>query len=248
MLTPGNTKLGGRLIWGFGLPSGRPEVCTGLSGLCQERCYCRRLEAVRPALRARYEANLQLSRQPIFEVLLAAFLIAHQVEVVRIHVGGDFHSPEYALKWLRVMRLLSWVRFYFYTRAWRDQTILPVLEQMAALPNCRVWYSCDRETGIPQEVPARARLAWLATSLEEQPPAGVDLVFRTRGLRHHLASRMNGARVCPAEDGRQRRRKVTCDRCRICWRALPESTEERRVLVPGSSRRIALPLVPPEPA
>jgi hypothetical protein len=243
MLSPGNTKLGGRLIWGFGLPSGRPEVCTGLSSVCHERCYCRHLEALRPALRARYEANLRLSQQPLFEVLLAAFLIAHQVQVVRIHVGGDFPSPEYARKWLRVMQLLSGVRFYFYTRAWRDAAILPVLEQMAALGNCRVWYSCDRETGIPQEVPARVRLAWLATTPQDQPPKGVDLVFRTRNLRRQPASHLNGARVCPDEDGRKRRHKVTCDRCRICWRPLPEGSEGRRQLA-GGTRRVALPVLP----
>jgi hypothetical protein len=64
MLSAGNRKLGGRLIWSFSLPSARPEVCTGLSGLCQEHCYARRLEALRPAVRARYHANLRLSRTP----------------------------------------------------------------------------------------------------------------------------------------------------------------------------------------
>jgi hypothetical protein len=242
MLTPGNTKLGGKLIWGFGLPSGRPEVCTGLSSVCQGCCYCRHLEAVRPAMRERYEANLQLSYQPVFETFLAAYLVVHQVQVVRVHVGGDYHSAEYAHKWLRVMRALSGVRFYFYSRAWRDETIRPVLEEMAALSNCRVWYSCDRETGIPRHVPVRVRLAWLATTLEDLPPKGVDLVFRTRRLRRHPASHMNGARVCPDEDGRQRRRKVTCDRCRICWRPLPDGSEERRQFANGT-RRTELPVL-----
>ena len=38
MLTPGNKKLGRRLIWGFGLPSGRPDLCVGLSAQCLRHC------------------------------------------------------------------------------------------------------------------------------------------------------------------------------------------------------------------
>ncbi len=31
MLTPGNAKLGGHLIWGFALPSGAAATCPGLA-------------------------------------------------------------------------------------------------------------------------------------------------------------------------------------------------------------------------
>ena len=33
MLTQGNHKLGGRLIWSFSLPSADATICTGMSGL-----------------------------------------------------------------------------------------------------------------------------------------------------------------------------------------------------------------------
>jgi hypothetical protein len=90
MLSAGNHKLGGRLIWSFSLPSGRPEICTGMSSLCQRHCYARRLEAIRPAMRARYQANYLLSLSPRFVRRVLAFLVCHEVAVVRLHVGGDF--------------------------------------------------------------------------------------------------------------------------------------------------------------
>ena len=236
MLTQGNHKLGGRLIWSFSLPSARPDICVGMSDLCREHCYARRLEGIRPAMLARYEANYQLSLAPDFARRVRAFLIAHDVAVVRLHVGGDFFSGEYARKWLRVMRRSPRVRFYFYTRAWRDSAMRETLRRMAGLPNCRAWYSCDRETGVPSYIPPRVRLAWLAVDPDDVPPAAASLVFRVRRLRSRPATHLNGVRVCPPEDGVPRGQAVTCERCQLCWQPLAED--------PG--RRVSLPLLPPE--
>ena len=236
MLTQGNRKLGGRLIWSFSLPSAWPDVCVGMSELCRQHCYARRVEALRPAVLARYEANYRLSLAPDFASCVRAFLVWRGVAVVRLHVGGDFYSPDYAGKWLRVMRRLPGVRFYFYTRAWRDESVRVVLERMAALPNCRAWYSCDRETGVPSAVPPRVRLAWLSVTADDLPPPSAGLVFRTRALRRREATRLNGVRVCPGEDGVPRGDEVTCERCQLCWRPLPEAP----------APRVSLPVLPAE--
>jgi Gene product 88 len=239
VLTPGNRKLGGSLIWGFGLPSGRLEICLGLSPDCLGPCYARHLERLRPTMLARYEANLALSRQRDFVLRACCFILAHDIQVVRIHIGGDFYSVVYARRWRRIIRRLPQVRFFFYSRSWRDAAIRRVLEKMALLSNCRVWYSCDRGTGLPENLPAQVRLAWLMTAADDLPPATTHLVFRVRRLRRQQRTRINGVRVCPAEDGVQRRRPVTCDNCRLCWRPLPEE---------GTGRRLALPLLPPNPS
>lgn len=235
MLTRGNHKLGGRLIWSFSLPSARPQICTGMTSLCRHHCYARRLERFRPVLRDRYEANYRLSQSSTFERRVRAFLVAHAVAVVRLHVGGDFAGASYARRWLRVMRRMRQVRFYSYTRAWRDDTIRPVLERMAGLTNCRLWYSCDAETGVPPVVPPRVRLAWLQADEGDLPPPGTDLVFRIRSLRRRPASHPGDAPVCPAEDGQARPQPVTCEHCGVCWLPLPDDT-------PG---RQPLPIVPP---
>src|SRR5262245_25954902 len=161
MLTPGNKKLGGRLIWGFGLPSGTAAVCVAMTPACRRHCYAVRTEAYRPGARARYARNLALSRLPDFAQRVRYFILNHDVEVVRVHTGGEFYSAAYARKWLRVMRALPGVRFFFYTRSWRVAAIRPVLERMAALPNCRAWFSCDRDPGLPAARPPGARPARL---------------------------------------------------------------------------------------
>lgn len=235
MLTPGNLKLGGRRIWGFALPSGTPDVCPGMSPTCSSQCYAVAVERYRPAVVAKYRRNLRASRRRDFVRRVVAFLIAHRVRVVRIHTAGDFYSTCYARKWLAVVRRSPRATFYFYSRSWRIPAIKAVIDRMSARPNCVAWYSCDRDTGVPADVPAGVRLAWLSVPDDNAPPAGVDLVFRVRALRHHPVPHASPP-VCPAEDGVPRPRPVTCDVCGRCWHPAPEA------------HRTPLPVIdPPEP-
>jgi hypothetical protein len=160
-----------------------------------------------------------------------AFHVAHAVRIVRVHVAGDFFAARYARKWLRIMRRSPRVRFYFYTRSWRMPAIKAVIDRMAGLPNCRAWYSTDRDTGVPADVPPRVRVAWLMTDPTDLPPSGTDLVFRVRRLRPVAPT--FGACVCPAEDGIQRPRPMTCERCGICWRPNPDGRFPLPVVEPG---------------
>jgi hypothetical protein len=215
MLTPGNQKLGaGKLIWGFGLPS--RSTCPGSTPACVKPCYSARLESFRPNVRRRYERNLALSRRPDFARLVLAFLTLYDVEVVRVHTGGDYYSASYACKWLAVMRRARHVRFFFYTRSWRVPAIRQVLWRMARLPNVRAWLSCDRDTGVPARVPGGVRLAWLMTGPDDLPPRA-DLVFRTLPLRRTVQKRVGLALVCPTENGATGHR-TDCGRCGVCWR------------------------------
>jgi Gene product 88 len=236
VFTVGNHKLGRSLIWGFGLPSGTPDTCPGLSAACRSDCYAVAVERYRPAAAARYRANLRLSRRRAFVRRVRACLIAHAIRVVRVHTGGDFHSPRYARRWLEVMRRSPRTRFYFYTRSWRVPAIRTVIDQMAELPNCRAWYSCDRDTGIPVVVPPRVRVAWLMTEPNDLPPSGTDLVFRVRRLRRHPAP-FPEPHVCPAEDGRPRPAPVTCARCGLCWRTPVGPRTSLPLIDPGALGR-----------
>jgi hypothetical protein len=167
-----------------------------------------------------YRRNLRAARRRDFVRRVVAFLIAHRVQIVRIHVGGDFGSARYARKWLAIMRRSPRVAFYFYTRSWRVPAIKAVVDDMAARSNCAAWYSCDHDTGVPTDVPPGVRLAWLSVAEGDVPPAGVDLVFRVRTLRRHPAP-PGDPPVCPAEDGVPRLRRVTCDVCGRCWHPAP---------------------------
>jgi hypothetical protein len=220
MLTVGNRKLGRQLIWSFSLPSGLTAACPGASPVCLAHCYARAFERYRPTAVARYRRNFALSRRRDFTRRVRAFLVAHAVRVVRVHVGGDFYSEEYARKWLRVISRSPRVKFYFYTRSWQISAIRAVIDQMATLPNCRAWYSCDADTCVPADVPPGVRVAWLQTDPDDLPPSPVHLVFRVRSLRSSPAP-CCGPLVCPAEVGMPSR--VTCERCGHCWRHEPAS-------------------------
>jgi hypothetical protein len=218
MLTAGNRKLGRHHIWSFSLPS--VATCPGASPACLTHCYARGFERYRPAAVARYRRNFALSRRRDFARRVRAFLVAHAVRLVRVHVGGDFDSAEYAGKWLHVIARSRRTRFYFYTRSWRVPSIKAVIDRMAALPNCRAWYSADRDTGVPADLPPGVRVAWMQTAPADLPPSPVDLVFRVRPLRS-APPLAGGPFVCPAEDGVPRTPPPTCERCGHCWRPDP---------------------------
>ena len=231
MLTPGNAQLGTGLIWGFGLPSGTASVCVGMSRLCKSVCYAVRTEQYRPSARKRYQRNLELSRRKGFARRVRAFLIAHHIRVVRIHTGGEFYGAKYIRKWRAIIQRSPRVKFFTYTRAWRISEFRTELEWLAELPNLQLWYSADRETGLPDSVPAQVRIAWLMAGEDDLPPADgrIDLIFRVRQLRSVPLAEWNDVPICPAESGRPGP-KSTCDRCRLCWKSPTKAVSESRLL------------------
>lgn len=221
MLTPGNRKLGGSLIWGFGLPSGNPTVCVGMTATCQSHCYAKRIEAYRSSAAAKYQKNLELTRLPDFAQRMRYFILIHDVKVVRIHTGGEFYSVRYIRQWQRVIDWLPEVQFFTYTRSWRIPALKVEIDRLAASPNARVWYSCDMETGIPADVPANVRLCWLMTHPKDVPLQPVDLIFRILRLRKLPLPTVSGSRVCPDENGKTYAVAPHCESCGYCWRQLP---------------------------
>lgn len=218
MLYPGNQKLGRHLIWSFSLPSGKADVCVGMTQTCKRVCYAARLESYRPSAAKRYKINLRLSRRRGFVRRIRAFIVANHIRILRIHAGGEFWSRRYTRKWLAIIRRSPKVRFYSYTRSWRVPVIRQVLDEMAAEPNLQLWYSADRDTGLPEVVPKRVRVAWLMTTADDRPPRPVDLIFRVQSLRRTQLAIVDDTPVCPAEDGFRRKHPMTCDQCRTCWR------------------------------
>ena len=95
VLTPGNRKLGGKLIWGFGLPSGNPEVCVGMTPTCRQHCYAIRFGQYRTSAQAKYQRNLELTKLPDFAQRMRYFILNNDVKVVRVHTGGEFFHVSY---------------------------------------------------------------------------------------------------------------------------------------------------------
>lgn len=133
--------------------------------------------------------------------------------VVRVHVSGDFGTPAYTRKWVEIVSRSPQTVFFGYTRSWRVAKIEPVLRELAALPNMRLWYSADRQTGWPENIPEAVRVAWMQDT--EEVDARAALVFRVQRLRRKELPM--AVTMCPYETEQGRHVGITCGSCKICW-------------------------------
>jgi hypothetical protein len=122
------------------------------------------------------------------------------MRVINIPEAGGFFSAGYARKWLAIVPQRPRVRFLEYSRAWCVEAIRQELVQLARRRNCRLWYSGDAATGVPDEVPRGVRLAWLMAGHDDLPPRA-DLAFRVRRLRGRPSRRVGLPLSCPVENG-----------------------------------------------
>ena len=106
--------------------------------------------------------------------------------------------------------------FWLYTRSWRVPAIYSILEAMAALNNCKLWFSADSETRQPAEVPANVRVAFMQTDADDDME-DADLVFLDHPLRKQPISLTVLEKACPAGAPKGEERGTTCATCRICW-------------------------------
>lgn len=210
LLSLGNQKLSAG-VWHFDLPA--VTTCPGRSSVCENRCYANRGRFAFPQVRERLAWNYAQSKRADFAGRLADELYRKGVILMRWHVSGDFYARGYASKALTVMEMSAHCTFWAYTRSWRVPAIVPVVREMSALPNCRVWLSADSETGYPPDVPDGGRVAWMQTD-EVDGCEDADLVFLDRPLRKLDLPLGN---VCPAETPLGKTRGTTCATCQKCW-------------------------------
>src|SRR6202030_1664315 len=116
-----------------------------------------------------YRRALAASQEDGFAVRLATEGKRRWAGCVRIHGSGDFYSAEYVRAWIAVVRACPGTRFYAYTRSWRVPEIAGALADLAKCQNVRLWYSCDKDTGIPVTTPRRVTLAWMQTAADDLP-------------------------------------------------------------------------------
>jgi hypothetical protein len=211
----GNTKVGDT-IFTFSLPAAL--TCPGATPTCLSACYARRNRYRFGGVRARLLANWAASREPFFAETMIREITERQARVVRIHSSGDFYDLSYIRRWARIIDTCRWVSFYAYTRSWRLTGLRDAIEEhLAPLGNLRLWYSADRDTGLPEDLPPGVRVAWLQEDQDDPVPPGADLVFRVQRLRRRPARRIGLTLVCPTENGLTGDR-TDCGRCGHCWK------------------------------
>jgi hypothetical protein len=204
-----NSKLGS--MQNFSLPVGQTErggACIGATEMCEKVCYLTGGFVIDPKTGAEIPKGLfyRMNQVPYYFNWAVVELfpdrwIERMVEeitdpVFRLHVGGDFYTPEYVDYWIDIAKALPETRFFAYTRTWQNgrgsirREMLPALSRFAAEPNCRLLLSVDAETGIPDKnlVPGSIR-AWMAIE-DSVPSKPVELIFRDKG---HLKSKIQSA-------------------------------------------------------
>jgi hypothetical protein len=222
----GNSKIG--TISQFSLPAGqnfRGAACPGATEFCESLCYAK--ETLFTFHEAQYYINwayVLLWPDRFAKVWLESGL----TEVVRIHVGGDFFSPDYARLWSKIVTSRPDIRFYAYTRSWQNgrgkvaRDFLEPFRELAKLPNMRLILSVDHQTGIPPAnlVPGAMR-AWLAANDNDLPSEPLELIFRDKdGMGEAPVKVLADTPVCPVERTSRFVKKVgavTCRNCSWCW-------------------------------
>lgn len=154
-LPVGNSKVG--KVYTFSLPSF--VTCPGASIWCRSHCYAGRTERLRPNCRRAYARNLALSLDPRRFTAQILDSLPEEARLLRIHVGGDYHGPEYVKAWCHICEARPRTTFWSYTRSWNVKTLLPLLGQLRALPNVNLWASTDPDMLVP---PSGWRTAFLA--------------------------------------------------------------------------------------
>jgi len=221
LMPPSNKKLGDTM-YSFSIPA--KTTCPGRSPACTAACYAAVGFMAYPSVVEAYEARYEATKQPDFvDRMVREIAKSRVIDIVRVHVSGDFYDAEYAEKWRQIALQCRKTMFYAYTRSWRDPEILPVLKALAALKNVRLWFSADRDTGPAPKVRGAQR-AFMADQVGSEDLVSrkdVDLVFRTRGHRARVgkAKRFGGVLVCPHEQAPVGKilSKVSCGKCRICF-------------------------------
>ena len=129
---------------GFSLPAIR-EVCVFATPTCWRGCYAKRgrmgFPTPQQAFMANYRALTRARTAECMAELLIELLDWMKFGIFRIHVGGEFFSPEYARAWSLTCAEYSHAHFWSYTRS-RDPE---VLDRLSEIRNMRILLSCDRD-------------------------------------------------------------------------------------------------------
>jgi len=114
-------------------------------------------------------------------------------DVVRMYSTlGDFESIEIVDKWYRLAKRSPNKIIYGYTKRWQEKSFLPSLNKLRKLPNVILRASIDSSTGS-------APNNWTIAGILES-----DSTKNLNGKR---------AYICKFS-----KNKITCDKCRICFK------------------------------
>ena len=209
----GNFKLGFG-VYTYSRLAGAQATCPGATPECEEICYAKRIEG---PVQDVYAQNSWDDGVPP---------IPAECKLLRIHVSGDFTTVGYVKNWMKRLGERPDVLAWAYTRSWRVPRLVPILEELRAMPNIELFASMDPSK--PDDAPpAGWRRAWI---YRDTPHHGWPKESRLHFVRNRIMDpgprlptdrnmiaddgvATAPAYVCPEETGH----KQNCIECGYCF-------------------------------
>lgn len=180
-------------------------TCPGATEECQRICYARRPVAEHGVVAQMWAENSMGSDVPP---------IPEDAKILRLHISGDFDTPEYILNWVARLKERPDVTCWAYTRSWRCESLLEYLEQLRALPNVQLFASMDVST--PELPPAGWRRAWIdgdpRSGIVHRIPAHSTTAETFRAFELQQTGDGVKALICPEET----KHVKNCEECGFC--------------------------------
>jgi len=184
----GNSKLGPNVFTYSKLPG---PSCPGATE-CIKYCWAMRLIQNKPIWDLWTENTVAGAQLPI---------LPKTAKIVRIHVSGDFDSPEYVQSWIELCNREKDTTFWGYTRSWRLPEYVDLLLSLNLLPNVTIFASLD--PSIEELPPATFRRAWIE---------GDKRLIRMNDS-WYIGPDNRKALICPEEAGKIK----DCETCGYCF-------------------------------
>lgn len=156
-----NTKMG--CVPSFSL---MPVVtCNKLMPCTKSGCYAAKIARLRKNVAKSWENNTYICQYKslAFRSQMIAWLTMYQPKAFRIHVGGDFFSPEYLLIWCDIAERFPKVKFFAFTKQYDVlRSVLPhgIPKNLSIILSA--WLHSEYENWFPQEdLRKKFPVAWI---------------------------------------------------------------------------------------
>ena len=114
------SKTMGVRVFNFGIPAYRTangKTTCPFAGGCVKYCYAQKGAYIWGNVSPAFEKRYEITRRHDFFTIMCDEIKRVKADYVRVHDSGDYYSPEYLKKWLKIAEMMPNVKFYSYTNS-----------------------------------------------------------------------------------------------------------------------------------
>jgi hypothetical protein len=107
-------------VFNFGIPaykSASGKITCPFADSCIKFCYAKKGAYTWSNVKPAFERRYQLTKTDLFIDAMDAEIKKKKADYIRVHDSGDYYSPAYLQKWLKIAELNPAVKFYSYTNS-----------------------------------------------------------------------------------------------------------------------------------